>query len=287
MRDNSDIIRQWYPQDPPLNVPALGRLSVQVCNVQNMNVRDHVIPVGNQVGQPGATLIRTPVGNVGTSGMVKVEVFNSANINVNGTLVVGMKINAGQLTGELPDASLISELVKGSLGLYAQVSVRIEDSANVNLQSSSSELWIGKGTLLQEIVNVKPSQYVQNACLEVGVFNSANVRGSGGKVFIRDGQLDDETIDLPSLCEVCYHWGCVPCSGNLGKTDGSRLTVTKQNVANVDGVSTLDIWDGELSDDSVDVGELRANSAVNLNLENVGNAKVLGHIRIADGEVYI
>jgi hypothetical protein len=157
----------------------------------------------------------------------------------------------------------------------------------VNLQSSSSELWIGKGTLLQEIVNVKPSQYVQNACLEVGVFNSANVRGSGGKVFIRDGQLDDETIDLPSLCEVCYHWGCVPCSGNLGKTDGSRLTVTKQNVANVDGVSTLDIWDGELSDDSVDVGELRANSAVNLNLENVGNAKVLGHIRIADGEVYI
>jgi hypothetical protein len=209
---------------------------------------------------------------------VKVDVFNSANIHVksgrslDGSLVVGRRIDEGELTVDAPDAALMSEIVKGSLGRNAEVSINIDNSANVRMEGRSTELWIGKGTLLQEIANVDPAQYVRDVCIGVTVANSANVDdvSGGAKIFIRDGQLDDETIDLPSYCSV----GVVsrPCLGNDGRTDGSLVVMSKRNVANIRGALDLSTWDGELSDESVDIGEL-TNSNINLNMENVGNAQ--------------
>ena len=107
------------------------------------------------------------VGNVGDAGQVKVAVINSANLLVGRTLVIGQKIDEGEQTSDSPDASLIDEIVKGSLGQQVEISVMITDSANVVLAENATEMWIGKGTLMQEIVNVEPNQLVQNACLEV------------------------------------------------------------------------------------------------------------------------
>jgi hypothetical protein len=190
MKNNDGVVRQFVPGSTPLlSVGLREKLAVQICNYGNRDVTDHTISLGN-------TLLPTVVGNVGESGLVKVEVFASANVNVSGKLVVGMEIAEGQVTGDAPDASLMSEIVKGSLGKWAEISVDVKNSANVRLTKSSAQLWIGKGSLMQEVVNVSPRQVVQNVCLGVEVWQSANVDGTngGGKVYIRDGQLDDETV---------------------------------------------------------------------------------------------
>jgi hypothetical protein len=190
VRNNDGVVRQFVPGSTPLlSVGFREKLAVQMCNYGNRDVSNHTIPLGS-------TLLPTIVGNVGESGLVKVQVLGSANVNVSGKLVVGMEIAEGQVTGDAPDASLMSEIVKGSLGRYAEISVLVQNSANVKLTQSSAQLWIGKGSLMQEVVNVEPRQEVRNACLAVEVSQSANVytANGGGKVYIRDGQLDDETV---------------------------------------------------------------------------------------------
>jgi hypothetical protein len=76
----------------------------------------------------------------------------------------------------------------------------------------------------------------------------------------------------------------VPCKKNDGRTERSNIILRKDNVANIRAVQDLFIWDGELSDESVDVGHLSL-SYVNLELHNLGNANVNGYIRIVDGEL--
>ena len=191
MRNNDGAVHQFVPGSTPLlSVGLREKLAVQICNYGNRDVSSHTISLGS-------TLLPTIVGNVGESGLVKVQVLGSANVNVSGKLVVGMEISEGQITGDAPDASLMSEIVKGSLGKWAEISVLVQNSANVKLTAFSAELWIGKGSLMQEVVNVSPRQVVQNVCLSVEVSQSANVltvNGGHGKVYIRDGQLDDETV---------------------------------------------------------------------------------------------
>jgi hypothetical protein len=189
MWNNDGAVHQFVPGSALLSVGLRQKLAVQICNYGNIDVWDHTIPLGS-------TLLPTVVGNVGESGLVKVQVLGSANVNVNGKLVVGMEIAEGQVTGDLPDASLMSEIVKGSLGKWAEISVLVQNSANVKLANFSTQLWIGKGSLMQEVVNVEPRQVVQNVCLAVDVSQSANVYATNGgaKVYIRDGQLDDETV---------------------------------------------------------------------------------------------
>jgi hypothetical protein len=233
--------------------------------------------VGNYTQALGTSMIPTVVGNLGAYSSVRVDIINSGNMHVTGELVVGMKINEGELLDDMPDAALISEIVKGGIGLGASVDIRIRDSANVEL-FGNAQLWIGKGTLIQEIVNVEPSQRVENVCVKVDMKNVANVEQSAGTsgalVYIRDGQLDDETLDLPSSDQM----------GPPVETTGCKIDIEKENVANVKNVMELQIWDGELSDETVDVGDL-VGSKVEIDLDNVGNAKVTGYLRIVDGEL--
>jgi hypothetical protein len=273
MWNNDGAVHHFQPGSALLSVGLRQKLAVQICNYGNIDVWDHTIPLGS-------TLLPTVVGNVGESGLVKVQVLGSANVNVNGQLVVGMKIAEGQVTGDLPDASLMSEIVKGSLGKWAEISVLVQNSANVKLASSSTQLWIGKGSLMQEVVNVEPRQVVQNVCLAVEVSQSANVYATNGgaKVYIRDGQLDDETLDLPSF----YNNATV--NDGLGRTEYSILLVNKNNVANIENVSELHIWDGELSDETIDAGDI-VRCTANITLFEVGNARVSGYTRIVDGEL--
>jgi hypothetical protein len=142
MRNNDGAVHQFVPGSTPLlSVGLREKLAVQICNYGNRDVSSHTISLGS-------TLLPTIVGNVGESGLVKVQVLGSANVNVSGKLVVGMEISEGQITGDAPDASLMSEIVKGSLGKWAEISVLVQNSANVKLTAFSAELWIGKGSLM-------------------------------------------------------------------------------------------------------------------------------------------
>jgi hypothetical protein len=251
-RNNDFLVRAASPSEI-INVSDDELLAVQMCNVNNMNVRDYHVDLG-------MTLVTTLVGSVGARAQVKVEVINSTNIEVgaDSEFELGMKIAEGELTQDFPDASLISEIVKGEISEFGEVPVKIP--------GRNTGAWIGKGTLIQEIINYEliGGGNINNAFLEVDVSDSANVeqaaRTAGAKLYIRDGQLDDETLDLPSY---------------PGRTRRLNSMVKKMNVANVRGIESLLIWDGELSDETVDVGDL-VDSQVNLNLQNVGNAAVTG-----------
>ena len=282
-----------------LNVGSDETLAVQICNVGNLDVDTYAVSLGS-------SLVPTVVGDIGARSQVRVDVIHSANVRASGEVVVGMKIDEHELTDDAPDASLMSEIIKGTIGESAEVSVNIRDSANVELVASA-ELWIGKGTLLQEVINVESSQRVRDVCFEVDLDTVANVEqvsvngAVGSKVYIRDGQLDDETIDLPGSTDNDddEEEGAAPApptapptvpAGSIRpSTDGSTFLIRKNNVANVIGHGTdhvweLRIWDGELSDETMDVGEL-TNSYVDFKLHNVGNAQA-DYMRIVDGESY-
>ncbi len=168
---------------------------------------------------------------------VQVNVVNSGNVDVSTWLIVGQVIpegppNGGTDPNPVPDSALIKDIVSGWIGNNVDIRVTIEDSANIYTKGSGTEVHIGKGTLMDEIINGANTS--SGGYFKVEVENSANIysafdpKTSNTKVFIRDGQLDDEAVDFDA-------------------GTNSRIIVYKSKCANVQA-SELHIWDGELSD---------------------------------------
>ncbi|MBD1559833.1 hypothetical protein HC752_23155 [Vibrio sp. S9_S30] len=267
-------------QMPLLSTGINQQLSVAICNYNNNNVNQARLSADVQMSH----LVPTIIANLSDSSHLRVDIVNSANVNVNQTLIVGDKLPEGPAnnnnskniigstfqdsditkieTGNEP--ALIDDVVYGVIGKDVQASINIRNSANVELLHPQSELYIGKGSLIEELIN-RPNNHanaqLSGGCFETNIQNSANVRGSG-KTYIRDGQLENENFDYG--------------------TNGTDIYVTKRDVANVTG-SEVHIFDGELSDETVDTGNIE-NSTFRLELTNVGTVQA-SYLRIIDGEL--
>jgi hypothetical protein len=193
-----------------VDVPDNQSISMVVCNYGNVNGNNVTVDLGR-------SLIPFMVGNVGRNAQVRVDIINSGNMHVSERLVLGMQIAEGELTGDFPDAALVSEIVQGQFGAGAEVYVNIKDSANVEITGQYTEVWIGKGSLLQEVINVEPRQRIDGVCFDVLVESSANIyqrnNFSGvrdGKVYIRDGQLDEyvfiQLLLFSSFCKAVFFY---------------------------------------------------------------------------------
>lgn len=247
------------------DVKPQQKVRITVCNAENNFVQG--------VTMRGIGLVPTLINDVGTDAKVVVVVKNSANVNVKDRMVVGRVLPEGPpvpqpRSDSTADTSMVDKLITGKIDHSAQIYVIVEDSANINLQKGTADFHIGKATLLNELVDGVDQACVNNACIQVDVKNSANVNGNdeNTSVYIRDGQLDDESLDF----------GCIGT--------GTKVYIGKDNVANVNGVGALHIYDGELSDESVDAANLNG-AEVYIDVNNVGNVNGAKYVRILDGEL--
>lgn len=249
----------------PLDVPDNSSLSISICNYGNFHVHD--ITIRNM------SIVPSLVGLVGRATSVRVNVFNSANFNVMGSLIIGNPIYNMSQNQSTPgnDTSIVDKIVRGPVRDGASIMVNVSESANVRLRSGAKELWLARATMLNEIINgAHDSMFhcFMDACFEAFVSNSANVQAdqvNGPTVIIQDGQLDDEAIDT----------GC------LGAR--SYAHVKKLNVSNVRGVRNLTIFDGELSDETVDALHLLG-ARVDVQVANTANVDAQ-HVSINEGEL--
>ncbi|WP_104399959.1 hypothetical protein [Vibrio penaeicida] len=268
MKNPGSTVAQWDEQSPYL-VKDGEQLSVAVCHYKNSKVAEKVIS--------DYSVIPTIIGSVGKNASLRIDIVNSANIEVSQKLVMGEELPEGIPNSVQPPApvipepdiatpALISDIIHGDVKEGAQIQVNVESSANVYLTAADSELHIGKASLFEEVIN-KPRDgkhsHIHFGCLQLDLEDTANVYGTNSsRVYIRDGQLEDENID--------YTLGI------------SSVLVEKENVANV-RAKELHIFDGELSDESVDTQSF-SSSVINLILEDVGNAYV-DSLRVIDGEL--
>lgn len=247
-----------------LIVPPHITLSVSLCNYGNVYVED--VTIRNQ------SIVPSLVSEVGQNSTVRIHIVNSANLIVYKRLVLGFSMSEKHPHNfEYNDTSIIDKVVRGPVADGASILVDLEHSANVRLLKGTEDLRIGKATLLNELINAPHWQNmhcIENACFEVRVEHSANVycdeRGAAN-IFIQDGQLDDESVDT----------GC------LGQ--GTFVRVAKRNVSNVFGARTLHIWEGELSDETIDALHIR-DAHVEVSIRDSGNVWA-DHVRIAAGEL--
>ncbi len=249
----------------PLQVPDEATLSITLCNYGNFRVHDVTIR--------NVTIVPPLVASVGKKAVVRVHVYNSANLDVSGRLVIGypMPTVSGDRSYGGEDTSIISNVVRGPVSDGSSIVVDVSKSANVRLRSGTRDLWMAKATLLNELINGAHDFNMHcfvDACFEVRVWDSANIdadQQDGPNVIIQDGQLDDESIDT----------GCI------GK--GTFVRVVKRNVANVRGVRNLHIWDGELSDEALDALHIREARA-EVSVQDSANV-FAHHVEIIEGEL--
>jgi hypothetical protein len=256
---NGGSVQVWDGGNP-ISAGAGEALSMSICNYNN-------IKVGSYTVQPGTQLVPAVLRNVGDGAKVQVDVVNSGNVEVSTELIIGMIIAEGVQTPDQADAALIRDIVSGHIGNYVDIRVYVRDSANVIMTGSNTIVHIGKGTLLDEIINGDVPSF--GGYFEVEVMSSANIfsitnpYAVNTRVYIRDGQLDDEAVDFDA-------------------GSNSRIYVRKNGCANVNA-RELNIWDGELSDEAVDI--INASSAhVEIILENCSNFNGV-YLRIVDGEL--
>lgn len=268
MKNPGGIVTQWNGQSPYL-VEEGEQLSVAVCHYKNSKASEKVIS--------DYSVIPTIIGSVGKNASLRIDIVNSANIEVSQKLVMGEEIPEGIPNNnqsptstisaqDLATPALISDIIHGEVKEGAQIQVNVESSANVYLTGVDSELHIGKASLFEEVIN-KPrdgmNTHIHFGCLQLDLEDTANVYGTNSsRVYIRDGQLEDENID--------YTLGI------------SSVLVEKESVANVHA-KELHIFDGELSDESLDTQSF-SSSNISLILEDVGNAFV-DSLRVIDGEL--
>ncbi|CCN45165.1 Hypothetical protein MADA3029_1140107 [Vibrio nigripulchritudo MADA3029] len=268
MKNPGSTLVKW-DEKSPYTVKGGEQLSVAVCNYKNSKVTNQVIS--------DYSLIPTIIGSVGKNASLRIDITNSANIEVSHKLVMGEELPEGLPNNTPPSVppvpepdiatpALISDIIHGDVKEGAQIQVNVESSANVRLTGANSELHIGKASLFEEVIN-KPRDgqhsHIHFGCLQLDLEDTANVYGTKtSHVYIRDGQLEDENID--------YTLGI------------SSILIEKENVANV-RAKELHIFDGELSDESVDTQNF-SSSNINLIFDNVGNARV-DSLRIVDGEL--
>lgn len=254
----------------PLSVPAWSELSISACDIGNHRLHD--------VTLRNVSLVPSLVGDVGPRARVRVAVRHSANLDVSGRLVLGSVLPEGRVRRRRlrrqmrrPDTAIVSSLVDGVVHSDAHVAVSLSDTANVWLRGGTRDMHVGRATLLGELINAhlpRAAACVEYVCISIDVRNAANVRGADGKtgVYIRDGQLDDETLDAGCLGRDAY------------------INVTKTAVANVENVGALHIYDGELSDEALDVHNLQG-ALIRARLRDVGNVYGARDVRIVDGEL--
>lgn len=253
-------ISQWKA----LIVPPHATLSLSLCNYANLEVSDVTIR--------NVSLVPPLVAAVGYNATVRVHIYNSANLHVSKRLVIGHALAQGEaLDFERNDTSIINKVVHGPVDDGASILVDVDRSANVYLRKGTKDLWLGKATLLNELINAPHRQFshcLTRVCFEVRLAHSSNVMAEvkgGPDLVIQDGQLDDESVDT----------GCVG--------EGSFVRVAKRNVSNVRDVKTLHIWDGELSDEAVDALHLR-HARVEVSIHDSANVWA-DHVRIEEGEL--
>ena len=248
----------------PLDVPDKSLLSVSICNYGNYRVRNSTFR--------NTTIVPTLVGKVGRWTSVRVNVHNTANLEVTDSLMIGYPVVNVTSNHSTPgaDTSVVSKIVMGPVKDGASILVNVSRSANVRLAPSAKQLWLGRATLLNEIINgahYSPWHCFMDVCFEADLSDSSNVKalGDGATMIIQDGQLDDEAIDTACLGLRSY------------------ARVVKRNVSNVAGVKNLTIVDGELSDESVDAHHLFS-ARVDVQIMNSGNVQA-GHVDISEGEL--
>jgi len=213
------------------------------------------------------------VGSIGKGATVRIHVYNSANLDVSGRLVIGYPIPevSGDRSYGGEDTAVVANLIRGPVADGASIVVDVSKTANIRLRKDTKDLWLSKATLLNELINGAHEfnmHCFKKACFEVRVWDSANIHSDeyhGPNVIIQDGQLDDEAVDT----------GCI------GKD--SFVRVVKRNVANVIGVRNLHIWDGELSDEAVDALHI-IEAKVEVTVQNAGNVDA-HHVEIIEGEL--
>lgn len=256
----TDNLSDWRA----LMVPHGMTLSMSLCNYGNLEVDD--------VTLRNVSVVPSLVSSVERDATVRIHIYNSANLAVSERLVIGYTLSEREeLDFEANDTAIVDKVVRGPVGDGAQILVDVDRTANVYLRAGTRDLRLGKATLLNELINGPHEQNMHclaHTCLETRVAHSANVRAEEpGKsdVFIQDGQLDDESVDT----------GCI------GK--GSFVRVAKRNVSNVHGVRTLDVWDGELSDEAVDALHIR-DATVEVAIHDSANVWA-DHVRINEGEL--
>lgn len=247
-----------------LVVPRDAVLSMTLCNYGNVHVND--VTIRNR------SLVPSLVAAVGRNATVRVNIFNSGNLDVSKRLVIGFALSEKRHRSfEYNDTSIIDKVVRGPVSDGASIFIDVEHSGNVRLRKGTRDLRLGKATLLNELINASHRQDMHcltSVCFETRVEHSANVyaeeRGVPD-VSIQDAQLEDESVDT----------GCIGA--------GSFVRVAKRNVSNVVGVRTLHIWDGELSDEAVDALHIK-DAEIEVSVRDTGNVWA-DHVRIMDGEL--
>lgn len=249
----------------PFKVPEDATLSVSLCNYGNFRIHDVTIR--------NITIVPPLVGTVGKGATVRIHVYNSANLDVSGRLVIGYPIPeiSGDRSYGGEDTAVIANLLRGPVGDDTSIVVDVSKTANIRLRKNTKDLWLSKATLLNELLNGPHEFHMHcfiNACFEVRLWDSANIEADqrdGPNVIIQEGQLDDESVDT----------GCI------GK--GSFVRVVKRNVANVKGVRNLHIWGGELSEEAVDALHIK-NARVEISVQDTANVDA-HHVEILESEL--
>jgi len=142
----------------------------------------------------------------------------------------------------------VDEIVDTSQITSTTVSISLEDVANVRARS---RLEIREGELLDETVDVETD--LQDSHVTINMVNVACVEAE--TVSISDGELVDEIVDTSQITST-------------------TVSISLEDVANVRARSRLEIREGELLDETVDVETDLQDSHVTINMVNVAN----GHI---------
>lgn len=268
---NNNSYNKLAPSQLPLGVKDHQTLNIAVCNAYNKSIKNEHWQKTNN------TLIPTLVNYVGKNARVGLLINNSANIQLDQRLILGEHTinDQGIITEQQGDEepALITNLILGKILEKAQIKVTIKDSANVEYLNSYSNLHIGGGSLIEEIVNAteevkSQSNYaLHNACVKVDIRNSANINNNHpmnyyGILNIGSGQILNEVIDYP--------------------IQNSHASILIEDSANTH-VNTAKIFKGELIDEVIDTTVVNG-SDFNISIKNSANIKAKS-LAINDAEL--
>lgn len=307
--------KELFPSQLPITVKDHQTLNIAVCNTYNKNINNE------HWQQTQNTLVPTLVNYIGKNAKLGLLVYNSANIQLNQKLILGEKTinDKGAITEQQGDEepSLITNLIMGKVLNKAQIGVTIKDSANVTYLNSYSNLHIGGGSLIEEVINAteevkSQNDYaIHNACVKVDISNSANINkvdtdsnnsnhlNYPGIFNIGSGQIINEIIDYPmqnTHAEIVIEDSANTYVNSAHIFKGELIdevidtTVVKDsdfkiaitNSANIKAKSLI-IDDAELIDESIDAQDIYNSTLVTL-FNKTANVEA-DNISITEGEL--